>query len=247
MRPVFIIECTHSRGGGSKSVKSLIDKINAIRADIITKIHQHYGRPRIKVKFSIATHDITIRDSDKSRAEASGIPIITEADLTYFQRVTDYIKTAARYQFLGRYLRDERVEGLRTKVPAAKGRMGGQVFYNFLMSPHDPLKIAYISHKAKTSNDDLETYQRIVKPARLKEIGKYIDGGGQFPTNIVVNLKTTSPLQFDLAGEDAATGFLHLPGLYGSAWVIDGQHRLYGYAHAKRDEASDRSVLPVLA
>jgi DNA sulfur modification protein DndB len=244
---VIIIECTHSRTGGNKSIKSLIDKINAIRADIVTKIHQHYGRPRIKVKFAIATHDIAVRDGDRARAEASGIPIITEADLAYFQRVTDYIKTAARYQFLGRYLRDERVEGLRTKVPATRGRMGGQVFYNFLMSPHDLLKIAYISHKAKTSNDDLETYQRMVKPSRLKEIGRYIDDDGQFPTNIVINLKTSNPLQFDLAGDDAANGFLHLPGLYGSAWVIDGQHRLYGYAHAKRDEASDRSVLPVLA
>src|SRR6266478_2770232 len=41
---VFIVECTHSKSGGDKSVKSLIDKIGAIRAEIIRTINQHYGR-----------------------------------------------------------------------------------------------------------------------------------------------------------------------------------------------------------
>jgi len=130
--------------------------------------------------------------------------------------------------------------------------MGGQVFYNFLISPHDLLKIAYISHKAKTSENDLETYQRQVKPSRLKAIGRYIDNDGKFPTNIVVNLKASNPLQFDRSQqkddiEETTTGFLHLPGLYGSAWVIDGQHRLYGYAHSNRKPEDDKSVVPVLA
>jgi DNA sulfur modification protein DndB len=63
-------------------------------------------------------------------------------------------------------------------------------------------------------------------------------------------MKTTGTLRFDSSGEtygDTATGMLHLPGLYGSALVIDGQHRLYGYAHASRTEEDDRSVLSVLA
>jgi DGQHR domain-containing protein len=89
----------------------------------------------------------------------------------------------------------------------------------------------------------------MVKPARLKAIGRYIDDEGKFPTNIVINLKTSGSLRFDIAEPfgDTATGILHLPGLYGSAWVIDGQHRLYGYAHASRSEENDRSVLSVLA
>ena len=45
----------------------------------------------------------------------------------------------------------------------------------------------------------------------------------------------------------SATGILSLPGQYGSAWVIDGQHRLYGYAHANRSGEYDRSVVTVLA
>jgi tetratricopeptide (TPR) repeat protein len=69
-----------------------------------------------------------------------------------------------------------------------------------------------------------------------------------FPTNIVVNFKRDD-LQFELKESfgETATGILSLPGQYGSAWVIDGQHRLYGYAYASRQRESDHSVVSVLA
>ena len=89
----------------------------------------------------------------------------------------------------------------------------------------------------------------MVKPSRLKAIGEYIDEGGKFPTNIVINLKVDGHLTFEVQGSfgDTSTGILSLPGLYGSAWIIDGQHRLYGYAYASRPEEDDKSVVPVLA
>jgi DGQHR domain-containing protein len=123
--------------------------------------------------------------------------------------------------------------------------MGGVTFYNFLISPMDLLKISYISHKA-TSANDLETYQRMVKPTRLKKIAAYIDNGGQFPTNIVINFKTKDKLNFQKVDnfEGVTFGKLSLPTQYGSAWVIDGQHRLYGFAFAER---GDNNLIPVLA
>lgn len=245
---VFIVECTHSRDGGAKSIKGLLDKIEAVREDVIGAVKAKYGRDsKLKVKLAIATRNVDIRTADRDRAATAKVPIITEADLEYFQRLTSILKVAARYQFLGRYLRDEKVEGLRTSVPATRGRVGDTTFYSFLISPHDLLRIAYISHMGR-SNDDLDTYQRMVKPTRLKSIGAFIDEGGTFPTNIVVNIKRDG-LRFDLKDRfgDTATGMLELPGQYGSAWVIDGQHRLYGYAYAGRDAEEDRSVVSVLA
>ncbi|TGT89091.1 hypothetical protein EN800_01925 [bacterium M00.F.Ca.ET.157.01.1.1] len=176
---VFVVECTHSREAGTKSVKALLDKIGSIREDVVKAVHSHYGRdPKLKVKFAIATRNIDLRAADIARAEAARVPIITEDDLAYFRRLTDILKTAARYQFLARYLKGEKIEGLRAKVPATRGRVGKTTFYNFLISPHDLLRLAYISHMAKSSNDDLDSYQRMVKPTRLKTIGKYIDDGG---------------------------------------------------------------------
>lgn len=104
------------------------------------------------------------------------------------------------------------------------------------------------SHRAPTSYDDKDTYQRLIGTPRLRKIAKFIDSGGQFPTNIVINIKTKNKkgnLKFDQTTKDGAYGTLHLPGNYGCAWIIDGQHRLYAYEHCekKRDDA----LLSVLA
>jgi DNA sulfur modification protein DndB len=246
---VFIVECTHSSDVGPKSLKTLLDKFGALRDDIIKAIHKHYGKePRLKIKLGIATRNIEWRSVDRGRAEESGIAILTDVDLSYFNKLTSLLKSAARYQFLDRYLSGEKVEGLQFKLPATRGKSGGSVFYNFLISPHDLLRIAYINHKARTANDDIGTYQRMVKPTRLKSIGQYLDDGGKFPTNIVINFKVNS-LRFDKqeSFEDTSTGILHLPANYGSAWVIDGQHRLYGYVYSSRVKENDNSVVSVLA
>lgn len=246
---IFIVECTHSANAGTKSVKQLIDKIEALRSDLVTAVHTAFGKtPKLKVKIAIAVRNADLRQVDRDRAADCGIPLITDGDLDYFNRLTGILKTAARFQFLGRYLKGEKVEGLRTRIPATRGRVGKTTFYSFLMSPHDLLRISYISHMGKGSNEDLETYQRMVKPARLKSIGAYLDKGGTFPTNIVVNIKLDG-LNFDVQQThgETATGLLDLPGQYGCAWVIDGQHRLYGYAYAGRSEEEDKSVVSVLA
>lgn len=246
---VFIVECTHIQEAGAKSVKQLLDKIEALREDVVRAVHDTFGRdPKLKVKIAIATRNVEVRKADRERADQLGVPILTDADIEYFYKLLAILKTATRYQFLARYLRGEKVEGLRTKVPATKGRVGKTTFYSFLISPHELLRIAYISHKGKRSNDDLDTYQRMVKPTRLKSIGEYLDNGGTFPTNIVINIKLDG-LNFE--GKEThgntTSGMLDLPGQYGCAWVIDGQHRLYGYAYAGRDAGSDSSVISVLA
>lgn len=246
---VFIVECTHAHEAGAKSLKGVIDRISAMREDVLKAVQAHYGRsPKLKVKIAIATRQIDWRPVDLDHAQKAGVPVMREDDLAYFAKLTDILKGAARYQLLGRYFQGEKVEALRTRIPATRGRVGNAKFYSFLISPHDLLRIAYISHMARASNEDLQTYQRMVKPSRLKAIGRYIDDGGTFPTNIVVNFKVTG-LNFDVSETygDTQTGFLNLPGQYGSAWVIDGQHRLYAYAYASRLPEEDRSVVSVLA
>jgi DNA sulfur modification protein DndB len=57
-------------------------------------------------------------------------------------------------------------------------------------------------------------------------------------------------LRFDLASKDATgsgaakAGLLHLPQTYRAAYIIDGQHRLYGYANSMR---ADTDLIPVVA
>jgi DGQHR domain-containing protein len=90
--------------------------------------------------------------------------------------------------------------------------------------------------------------------SRLKSIAKYICSGpdAMFPTNIVVNLeRSETGAIFERArqsedAEGATFGWLTLHPAYKSAWVIDGQHRLYAYSYAG-PEAAARGRLSVLA
>ena len=43
---------------------------------------------------------------------------------------------------------------------------------------------------------------------------------------------------------EAKLGMLHLPQTYRAAYVIDGQHRLYGYADSER---AGQDLIPVVA
>lgn len=248
----LLVECTSSEEKKEKSVNDLIEKILSISSPVFQSINKHYGPDvKLKLRWVIATRNVQWRPVDLAKAEANKIMVLRDEEIDYFKKLADLFKTAAKYQLLAHIFSDEKIHEIDIRVPATKGRMGKQTFYNFLIRPFDLLKIAYISHKRSRSIKDIETYQRMLIPKRLKSIAKYIDNGGQFPTNIVINIKTKQELVFekkDVIGE-SSFGTLHLPNRYASAWIIDGQHRLYGYVFSKRmlKHSSDKTTFPVLA
>lgn len=246
----IFIECTQCDSPKKKNMSSLIDKISRLHPKAANSVNSHYGRtPKLKVRWIIATRNIEWGEADLCKAKNEKIIVLRDQEIDYYKKLTDHLKKGAKYQFLGHVFANEKISGLDIAVPATKGKMGGTTFYNFLMKPADLMKIAYVSHKASRNMEDLETYQRMLTPSRLNKISQYIDEGGQFPTNIVINIKTKSGLRFDKRETigDSAFGVLHLPDMYASAWIIDGQHRLYGYAHSERYKSDEKSTLPVLA
>jgi DGQHR domain-containing protein len=83
--------------------------------------------------------------------------------------------------------------------------------------------------------------------SRLNKISTFITRGGYFANNIILNF-THKPTFHRFEKEkqvgDLICGILEFPRQYASAWIIDGQHRLYGYAdNPKKSE----STVPVLA
>lgn len=248
---VVILECTMSEQPSKKNMTDLIQKIRSVQQGAGKAVRKHYGPDvKLKVRWCIATGNIEWGQNDLKKAEAASIVVLQENEVNYYSKLTAHLKGAAKYQFLSHLFADEEIKGLELRVPATKGKMGNRTFYNFLMRPADLLKIAYVSRKASRSADDLEAYQRMLKPSRLKNIAAYIDSGGQFPTNIVVNMKSKKTVRFDQSEKvgDTSFGVLYLPPRYASCWIIDGQHRLFGYAQSKRAEKNtDKTALPILA
>ena len=248
------VQCAYRDVAGRKSMNALVEKVRTVREPALKTVRKFYGQQtKLKLGHVIATRNIGWSESDLSRCREAGITVITDSEIEYYASLVRHLKHAARYQFLAHMFEGQRIDGLAKQVVATRGKMGGDTFYTFLMRPDDLLKIAYVGHKASREVENIKTYQRLLQPIRLRKIAEYINGGGKFPTNIVVNLKSTrkSGLRFDEARKigDEQFGILHLPTNYASAWIIDGQHRLYGYAYARQGGGfeEDKTTLSVLA
>jgi DGQHR domain-containing protein len=143
------------------------------------------------------------------------------------------------------------VSGLAIRVPAVKTRMGGSNCYTFSISPEYLLKISYVSHRSKGKASDINAYQRMLQKSRLNKIKKYITEDGIFPTNIIVNFEAKR-LNFQKIKQEIGTtedadvgilGRLDIKPAYKSAWIIDGQHRLFSYSGHEKAKKSKLSVL----
>ncbi len=249
---VLVTECKSTAKIRSEPFKKEIEAISGQKAGIIKRVRDEY--PDHKVKFILATNNFTLSPATKARLAAEDIFHISEDTVSYYLTLAEHLGAAAKYQLLGALFAGQKIPNLEPTVPAIRGAMGGHIYYSFSIEPARLLKMAYVLHRNQANSDLMPTYQRLIKKSRLKKVADFVEDGGFFPNSIILNVETAakkkSGLQFDLAGKDskgvgaARIGLLHLPQTYRAAYVIDGQHRLYGYANSGRAETD---LIPVVA
>jgi len=201
-----------------------------------------------QVTLAMFLSNIILSENDRARAKDENIILFDDQDLAYYEKLVNHIGPAGRYQFLADMLPGKTVPGLELRLPAIKTKMGGFNCYSFSISPEYLLKISYVSHRSKGKRSDVSTYQRMLVKGRLNKIRQYITDDGIFPTNIVVNIDKNR-LQFErihqegMPEESGVAGWLNIRPTYKSAWIIDGQHRLFAYSGHERAAKSRLSVL----
>lgn len=248
---IFLVECKSSKKRVTTSFQKDINEINGIRSNIIPNLHRLFGGKH-KIAWLFCTENLIISDNDRGRLVEHNIFHINQDDIRYYEQLTDQIGISAKYQLFARFFANQEIPEIKNKVPAIKGEMGGYTYYSFSIEPNTLLKLSYILHRVNTSDDTLNTYQRMVKKNRIAQINEFLNGENNFfPNSIIINIDTKKgkPLNFDLAtasDHDSTTklGVLHLPKSYKSAFVIDGQHRLYGYGN---NEYRFTHTIPVVA
>ena len=245
---VIVAECKASERLRSRSLQKDIEEFGSIKGDISAAVRKYYGADfKPKILWFFVTENIIWSDADIDRAKANKILRITESELPYYTQLTEHLGRAARFQFLAEFLKDQVIPELEgIKIPATRGKLGGEYFYTFVTTPRHLLKISFVNHRTLADPEGYPTYQRLVQKGRLKEIGLFIQEGGYFPTNLLVNF-TKSP-RFDILQKDLVSdthyGHLYLPAKYKATWIIDGQHRLYGYANLE-DKFLDHKIIVV--
>ena len=244
---VFIVECKSRASEGKRSLQKDIEETHSLKQYIRESIFKRFiNDQKPKLIWIYATSNILWSKQDIERAEAYKIKRISDNELFYYQAFIKHMGPAGRYQILGEFLKDQKIPGLAdVKLPAIRGKIGGEVYYSFVVTPRNLLKIAFVNHQALSHPDGTPAYQRMISSSRIKEISNFIEEGGYFPTNILVNF-TVTPRFDQISNKDNIDpnikfGWITLPTLYRSAWIIDGQHRLYGFSYLS-DEFLDQSL-----
>jgi len=105
---------------------------------------------------------------------------------------------------------------------------------------------AYVQQR-RPYHQSADYYQRLLKPKRMVDIGKYIDGGlAYFPNNIIVNIENPeNSIEFIPSKENPNFGTIRFKERC-CAHVIDGQHRLFSYLKSKKYKESAKVVINAL-
>lgn len=240
---IFVVECKATENIRQASFKKEIGEICLYKEGVMRALKQIYGQEK-KVKFIFATRNYTFPEGcdDEKRLSENKIFQFTENTYDYVNSLIKSYKSTVIYQFYGLMFQHERINNEKIRVPALRGTMGGHEYYMLSIEPAKLLKIGFVLHRTKVNTQiSMPTYQRLLVPSRLKGIGEFIDKGGYFPNTVIVNFDDSNKknrVQFDQAlggSDDTKTklGYLTIPNAYCIAYIIDGQHRVYGYAGTK--------------
>ncbi len=254
---VILAEC--KSGYEKRSLKENIESYKGNLPDIKKSILRVF--PKVKIAFLYVTEDYKFGEEDEGRLailNKNYLPSFhfDERALENYCQLVNQIGKAAKYQLLGLLFKGKIIKNLDNKVNAIEGKMGGLIYYSFTMKPSQLLKMAYVLHRnnVNSTDDMMPSYQRIIKKDRLLKIRDFIEHKqGFFPNAIIVSIRTKDEndkkLQFNpVEGQDSSSlsriGTLILPQEYQTAYIIDGQHRLYGYSFTSR---ADSNSIPVIA
>ncbi|MDP8221353.1 MAG: DGQHR domain-containing protein [Candidatus Stygibacter frigidus] len=248
---IILVECKSS--DNMKKAPSFKDEFELLRLrlDGFRKVlNQGFGGNR-KIKYIFATRNlrINLNSEDLKRLMSVKAYYYNNNTYKYIDSLILKYKKAALFQFLGLVFKNEEISKTKIELPVVKGKMGKQDYYMFSIQPSLLLKMGFVLHRTKANESEFPTYQRLLVPSRLKGITKFIDDGGYFPNSIIVNFnlrKNKFVFEANTKNEftDSCTGTLKIPNAYGIAYIIDGQHRVYGYANSAY---LNNNTIPVVA
>jgi len=235
---IIVVECKSSQEMKKEYFSKELNEYDKVISGGNKVLKKEFSEKH-KIRYIFATNNIILSDNDRKRLRDLNMIHFNQDDINYYEQLLSTVGSAARYQLLARLFKDLEIPALDNKTPAVRGKMGGYYYYSFSIEPEKLLKISYILHRVNVNNAD-GGYQRLVTRNRLKEIENFINGGGYFPNSIILNINTKreEPLNFDKVActhdsKITEPVILHLPKKYHSAFIIDGQHRLYGYSNTK--------------
>lgn len=246
---ILVVECKSAEEMKRQNFSKELNEYEKVIIGGTKALKKEFSKTH-KIKYIFATNNISLGDNDKKRLADLKMTHLNHDEINYYEQLQARLGQSAKYQLLAKLFKGQDIHSLENKIPAVRGQMGGYNYYSFSIEPEKLLKISYILHRINVNDDD-DGYQRLPTKKRLGDIENFINKSGYFPNSVILNINTKreEPLYFDrLASKHDSKitepVILHLPKQYHSAFVIDGQHRLYGYSNT---EYKGTNSIPVVA
>ncbi len=244
----LVFECKSTGQPRQKKITTELNIFAGKRAEIERAIREKYKTKYNEVKFIMAIDDMAINELDERTAKENEIYLWGSSYLKTSEELFSLIGPATVHYVLKeldvapKLVKDDE-GGADYKVPCFRVTTEDQQIFSFFLPADKLLNLVYV-FRLQPGNED--AYQRFIAKNRIlgpEGITEFINNGGFFKTSVVCSFER--PVKFDprstgllLASENVEYGILSIPKLYGTVWVIDGQHRIYGYANANSDKKS---------
>lgn len=213
-RVIVQCRCAKKVNTPYKGLDSLIDEYS-------TKVRKERARVAI---LALGNYHVPERylTTEKRDALLNDDKIVVWNDklIEYYFKAAKSLKGHAKYAMLADFgVKDEFDKPIT--VPALNVKQNDCEFFIFKITPDKLLKIAYVFRREY----DPRAYQRMLKPGKLEDISEFLkDPKALFPNTVICVFG-------DGAKFDEKSQMLIIPMKYSSVWIVDGQHRLYGFAH----------------
>lgn len=239
---LIIFECTTQRTNLRSKLEEFKGKIPAIKRGLDNISEFRDNNKKNKLAFIFVSKSPEILQYKDLAMNDQKIFLMDLNKITYYEKIAKAVPNRAKYDLLsdlGFIL--EKEESIF--IPAFKIKYKDIDIYNFFISPDDLIKISYVARRENLREKDF--YQRMINSSRLKQIEKFIDKGGIFPTNIVISINEEVKFnELNIIGKNLnnfqwlSVGILELPKNYDSCWIIDGQHRLFSFSKGASQKLS---------
>lgn len=215
----------------SEDIKAILDgrnKIQVIKSSDGTLKSQHlrdidvikacfvYGD-----SFPESAHQIAIREGVRRQ-----FLVWNHLGLNYYRKVSAILGKWCQYELYRDLSLDLPITTFSIK--AVEVRQKGIVMWIGRIHPGQLLQIGYVVRRA---SEKKHAYQRLLNKDRMDALARFIsdDAPENFlPSTVLIVFDPDSKIR-KFIKFDAEKSELALPMSYCSAWVIDGQHRLYGF------------------
>lgn len=246
-KQIILVECKTAERPTNKDLTKDIRDILHLKKGIIEALKEHY-KEYCRCSFFLVTKNLLLTQKTYDLANENRSKDFFLWDDKETRTYSELAKQLGKHSRVVMYsnLFSKRKVLKPVKVPAIRGGKGDNKYYYFIIQPSKLLNgVAYIHRREERNPKDvMYTYQRMLNKSKLEKIRSYIQKGGFFANNIIMNF--SSKPKWEKKGKigDIVLGELTFPKHYGSAWLIDGQHRLYGYLNSGK---SEDAYIPVLA